>query len=142
MNKEYDLHRFLKAQETSYKTALSEIKNGRKLSHWMWYIFPQLKGLGMSETARYYGIEDLNEAAAYSEHPILGKRLVEISSVLLTLNTKDPNAIFGSSDDLKLKSSITLFNVLQKEPVFEEVLIQFFNGAKDSKTLQLLGMQK
>ncbi|UOR06500.1 DUF1810 domain-containing protein [Hymenobacter aerilatus] len=133
------LSRFLDAQQSDYRTALSEIKNGRKRSHWMWYIFPQIQGLGFSETSRYYAIQDAAEAEAYLNHPVLGSRLVEISQELLKLNSNNANSIFGSPDDLKLKSSMTLFAALpDANPVFQKVLDTFFNGAQDSKTLQLL----
>src|ERR1700733_8570702 len=100
------LERFVKAQERDYAVALSEIKSGRKCSHWMWYIFPQVAGLGFSEMSRYYGIKDLHEAAEYLAHPLLGKRLMEIASALLELPGNDATAIFGSPDDLKLHSSM------------------------------------
>ncbi|TDH18373.1 DUF1810 domain-containing protein [Segetibacter sp. 3557_3] len=133
-----DLNRFIKAQETAYQTALGEITNGKKRSHWMWYIFPQLEGLGMSETARFYGIKNKAEAVAYLEHPVLGKRLLEISNVLLTLDSADAHAILGSPDDVKLKSSMTLFAALDTSDVFQAVLEKFYGGSKDEKTLQLL----
>ena len=134
------LTRFLAAQETAYPTALSEIKNGRKRSHWMWYIFPQIQGLGVSETSRYYAIRDAAEAQAYLRHPVLGGRLVEISNALLTLPSNNATAVLGSPDDLKLRSSMTLFAALPAaSPVFQAVLGKFFNGAADGKTLRLLG---
>ena len=134
------LTRFLAAQETAYPTALSEIKNGRKRSHWMWYIFPQIQGLGVSETSRYYAIRDAAEAQAYLRHPVLGSRLVEISNALLTLPSNNATAVLGSPDDLKLRSSMTLFAALPAaSPVFQAVLGKFFNGAADGKTLRLLG---
>ncbi len=140
MSNDTSLQRFLSAQQTDYATALAEIKQGRKRSHWMWYIFPQLKGLGFSETSRYYGISGRQEAQAYSNHPVLGNRLVEISTELLRLESSNANAIFGSPDDLKLKSSMTLFAALTNaEPVFRSVLNQYFNGAADAQTLRLLG---
>jgi uncharacterized protein (DUF1810 family) len=129
MQKAQDLERFTEAQETDYKIALSEIKNGRKQSHWMWYIFPQIQGLGFSETSRYYAIKDLLEAAAFLQHPLLGSRLVQICDALLGLPDNDANKIFGSPDDLKLKSCMTLFSVLQNtNPVFQLVFDKFFNG--------------
>ncbi|MBC6609954.1 DUF1810 domain-containing protein [Hymenobacter sp. BT507] len=134
-----NLSRFLDAQQSDYQTALSEIKNGRKRSHWMWYIFPQIQGLGFSETSKFYAIQDAAEAEAYLTHPVLGSRLLEISSALLKLSSSNATSIFGSPDDLKLKSSMTLFASLPKaDPVFQSVLDKFFNGAKDNKTLQLL----
>lgn len=134
-----NLKRFLNAQEEDYSIALSEIKKGRKQSHWMWYIFPQIQGLGFSETSKFYAIKNLEEAKAYLEHPLLGSRLIQISEVLLNLNSSNANQIFGSPDDLKLKSCMTLFSTLQNaNPVFESVLAKYFNGAKDNKTLQII----
>ncbi len=137
-----NLQRFLDAQATDYPQALSEIKNGRKRSHWMWYIFPQIQGLGFSETSRFYGIKDAAEAREYLAHPVLGGRLVEICQALLALESNNASAVFGSPDDMKLKSSMTLFAALPgASPVFEAVLKKFFGGATDGKTVQLLGKQ-
>lgn len=139
MEKEYDLNRFVKAQELSYSWALKEIRNGRKQTHWMWFIFPQLKSLGRSSTALYYGIEDLGEAKAYLTHPILGARLREISGVLLSLDTSDPHAVMGYPDDRKLRSSMTLFaRATEDNRVFLDVIEKFYNGAEDGYTLALL----
>jgi len=135
-----NLERFITAQQSDYATALAEIKNGRKRSHWMWYIFPQLKGLGMSATANHYGIEGIDEAEAYYHDPVLGQRLIEICSALLQLKSNDAYVIFGSPDDLKLRSSMTLFASLPDAyPVFDAVLEKFFDGKRDDKTLHLLG---
>ncbi len=135
------LDRFLDAQSQSYATALAEIKNGRKATHWMWFIFPQLKNLGRSGTARFYGIENLTEAAAYLNHPVLGKRLVEISGELLGIKGKTATEIFGSPDDLKLCSCMTLFvHVSGADPVFGKVLDQFYSGQHDERTLNELGL--
>ncbi|ALJ00165.1 DUF1810 domain-containing protein [Rufibacter tibetensis] len=140
--KENSLQRFLSAQESAYEVALSEIKKGRKQSHWMWYVFPQMRGLGFSETAIFYGIQDAKEAKAFLQHPVLGSRLVQICETLLELEEKDAHRIFGSPDDLKLKSSMTLFSSLpQTTPVFRKVLEKFFNGHQDEKTLQILRSQ-
>jgi uncharacterized protein (DUF1810 family) len=136
---EQDLTRFLTAQERDYATALAEIKSGRKRSHWMWYIFPQIAGLGFSETSKFYAIKDQAEADAYLQHPVLGKRLIEISRALLELEDNHATRIFGSPDDLKLKSSMTLFAALPNtDPVFNLVLAKFFNGIPDWVTLNLL----
>jgi len=136
------LQRFLDAQEKDYAVALSEIKNGRKKSHWIWYNFPQIKGLGFSETSRFYAIKDLQEAEAYLSHPVLGERLIQISNALLELAEDDANKIFGSPDDLKLTSSMTLFaSIDNKNQVFSKVLDKFFNGERDIKTLQILGFK-
>jgi len=133
------LQRFVTAQKDDFAIALQEIKAGRKRSHWMWYIFPQIQGLGFSSTSLYYGIIDLEEAKAYLQHPILGKRLVEITEVLLSLDLNDARAIFGQPDDLKLKSSMTLFYSVPGSPeVFLKVLDKFFGGLPDEKTLQQL----
>ncbi|WP_162426991.1 DUF1810 domain-containing protein [Pontibacter pudoricolor] len=135
----YNLNRFLEAQESTYQTALSEIRNGRKCSHWMWFIFPQVAGLGFSETSQFYAIKTIDEAAAYLNHPVLGKRLSEISEALLTIDGRSANQIFGSPDDMKLKSSMTLFAaVSDADPVFRKVLEKYFNNQEDTKTLQLL----
>lgn len=142
MTKENNLKRFIDAQESDYKIALSEIKNGRKRSHWMWYIFPQIQGLGFSETSKFYAIKDIDEAEAFLKHPVLGSRLVEICNELLQLKSNDANRIFGSPDDLKLQSSMTLFSSLQTHPVFQLVLDKFFNGTKDNRTLQIIDKQK
>ncbi len=135
-----NLQRFIDAQQRDYAIALREIKNGRKQSHWMWYIFPQVQGLGFSSTSKYYAIKDLNEATAYLKHDVLGTRLIEICNELLTLKINDAHKIFGSPDDMKLKSSMTLFAALQNtNPVFQSVLDKFFNGNKDSRTLEIIG---
>ena len=135
----YDLNRFLKAQEGSYSQALREIKNGRKCSHWIWYIFPQVKGLGFSSTSQYYGLDGLGEAQAYIANSTLRSRLLEISEALLTLESSDPTAVMGYPDDLKLRSSMTLFAEAAPEyPVFQQVLDKFYGGKKDSGTLALL----
>ncbi len=134
-----DLKRFLEAQESVFERALAEIKRGRKQSHWMWYIFPQIKGLGSSETSRFYAVNARAEAELYLAHPVLGARLVEISEALLEIEGKTANQIFGSPDDAKLKSSMTLFGALDNtNPVFQRVLDKYFNGEKDAKTLRLI----
>jgi uncharacterized protein (DUF1810 family) len=133
------LQRFLDAQQRDYATALSEIKNGKKRSHWMWYIFPQIAGLGFSETSKFYAIRDITEAKEYLEHPILGLRLVTICQALMAANTNNATAIFGNPDDMKLRSSMTLFaSIPGADPVFPAVLDKFFNGAKDKLTWEKL----
>ncbi|MDO9490939.1 DUF1810 domain-containing protein [Acetobacterium sp.] len=132
------VERFVKAQEESYRQALIEIKNGRKHSHWMWYVFPQLKGLGRSEMARYYGIANRHEAKAYLAHPLLGSRLLEISGELLNLESRDATAVFGRPDDVKLKSSMTLFYLVDGNPTFKAVLDKFFGGQLDEVTADQL----
>lgn len=139
----HDLERFIEPQDHTYSMALQELQNGRKVGHWMWFIFPQLRGLGASAMADYYGIQDLNEARAYLHHPVLGKRLIKITHVLLDQPCRDPHQIFGFPDDLKLRSSMTLFSKANpKLTVFQEVLDVFYNGEPDSKTLRLLQKHK
>ncbi|WP_416440782.1 DUF1810 domain-containing protein [Leeuwenhoekiella sp. A16] len=139
MKDSYDLERFIKAQDHSYETALNEIKNGRKQSHWMWFIFPQFKGLGQSATSKQYAIKSKEEAKAFFDHAILGPRLVEITNALLELKGLTAHAIFGSPDDLKLKSCMTLFTAIQeKNTCFQEVLDKYYAGKQDDKTLKLL----
>lgn len=134
-----DLKRFLDAQANDFERALAEIKRGRKQSHWMWYIFPQIAGLGSSETSRFYAVKDRAEAELYLAHPVLGARLVRISEALLEIEGKTANQIFGSPDDVKLKSSMTLFGSLDDtNPVFQSVLDKYFDGAKDQRTLALI----
>lgn len=133
------LERFLKAQEDAYETALGEIRAGRKRSHWIWYIFPQIAGLGRSGTAQYYAIRDLAEAKAYLQEPTLRRRLLEISQALLELETSDASRVMGWPDDLKLKSSMTLFDAAEPEcRVFQSVLDKYFHGEKDQRTLEIL----
>ena len=136
------LDKFVTAQERDYSTALREIQNGRKRSHWIWYIFPQLQGLGFSQTAQYYGIRDLEQARDYMAHPVLGAHLVEISEALLALESSNPGAVMGYPDDLKLCSSMTLFELAAPDqPVFGKVLDKFYGGRRDPLTLRLLGLQ-
>lgn len=132
------LERFVKAQEQSYGQALQEIQNGWKRSHWMWYIFPQIQGLGHSPTAQYYAVRDQAEAKAYMAHPVLGSRLLEISKELLRLKSSNAKEVLGSPDDMKLKSSMTLFETVSDEPVFGRVLDKFFAGERDMLTLDFL----
>ena len=139
MTNDTTLNRFIEAQTLNYADALAEIKNGKKRTHWMWYIFPQIQGLGFSEFARFYAIKDLTEAEAYLKHPILGTRLLDISRALLTLAGNDPYPIFGSPDDMKLHSSMTLFaHTPGADPVFQQVLDKFYNGRQDLKTMKIL----
>ena len=132
----FDLERFLKAQEGVYPYALQEMKNGSKETHWMWFIFPQLKSLGRSDTAIYYGIENIEEAKAYLAHPILGMRLREISAALLTIENNDPLELMGYPDNLKLCSSMTLFSrATEDNSIFVKVIYKFYGGAFDTYTL-------
>lgn len=132
--------RFEEAQQRDYETALAEIRSGQKRSHWMWYIFPQLKGLGRSPTAQYYGIADQEEAREFLNHPVLGAHLREISQALLELTISDANEVFGFPDNLKLCSSMTLFAKISGEEnsVFHQVLDKYFGGKWDDQTLRLL----
>jgi len=139
MNKQNDLERFITAQDTNYHIALTEIKQGKKQSHWMWYIFPQIQGLGVSEMTKLYSIKDLDEAQNFLRHPVLGKRLMDICNELLQLKSTDAHAIFGSPDDKKLRSSMTLFaRVNNTVPVFQLVLDKFFKGEKDQATVRII----
>ena len=132
------LSRFHEAQRRDYAQALSEIRAGRKRSHWIWYIFPQIRGLGYSSTSQYYAIRDLDEAKAYLADPVLRARLLEISEALLALPCSDPSEVMGYPDDLKLKSSMTLFELAEPEcPVFGAVLDKFFGGRRDERTVAL-----
>lgn len=134
-----DLSRFRDAHERDYPRALGEIRNGRKLSHWMWYIFPQLKGLGRSANSEYYGIRDLEEARAYLADPILGGHLITLCEALLTLETSDPAGVMGHPDDRKLRSSMTLFAAASDSlGIFRQVLEKYYQGKQDPRTLALL----
>ncbi len=135
----YDLERFKKAQAEDYETALKEIKRGRKESHWIWYIFPQLKELGFSSTAKYYGIDGIGEAKAYMADAELRRNLLEITDALLRQPETDIHRVMGYPDDLKLRSSMTLFEAAAPDQaVFGEVLERFYSGKRDDATLNLL----
>jgi len=139
----YHLERFVEAQEPIYTTALAELRNGQKRTHWMWYIFPQIEGLGFSVTSKYYALKNLDEARRYLAHPILGERLRECCNALLRVQGRTAYQIFGSPDDLKLKSCMTLFSEAAEEPeVFTEVLEEYFKGQKDQRTLDILAELK
>jgi uncharacterized protein (DUF1810 family) len=139
MNTSENLKRFIDAQENTYPDALMEIKNGKKKSHWMWYIFPQIYGLGSTEISKFYAIKDLREAQLYLQHPILGQRLIDISKALSEIKDKSAHEIFGSPDDLKLKSCMTLFSSLKNaHPIFQQIIDQFFDGKMDNKTLEII----
>ena len=135
----FDLSRFVQAQQETYPRALAEIRQGRKRSHWMWFIFPQIDGLGYSSTARFYAIKSKDEAKAYLDHPLLGKRLIECAEALLAIKGKSAAEIFGYPDDLKLRSSMTLFaSVSGSESAFSRVLDQYYDRQPDARTLELL----
>ena len=134
-----DLNRFVEAQRDVYARALAEIRGGRKRSHWMWFVFPQLAGLGLSATSRRYAIRDLAEARAYLEHPILGKRLVECGEAALGVEGRSAFEVFGSPDDMKLRSCATLFSrVSPPGSVFHRLLDKYFGGEPDDRTMSLL----
>ena len=137
--KDHSLERFVDAQERMYNMALTEVKSGKKLSHWIWYIFPQLKGLGKSNNSIYYGIDDIEEAKAYLQHPILGARLREITSVFLGLTGKNAQDVFGYLDAMKVRSCMTLFNEVADDDLFRKVLERYYSGLADERTLTILG---
>lgn len=136
--KDYNLQRFLDAQQDDYRQALAEVRNGRKRSHWIWYIFPQLKGLGMSYNSQYYGIEGREEAEAYLEHPVLGERLREITKAFLELPDVSAQDVFGALDAMKVLSSMTLFNEVAShdEQLFSQVIAKYYQGIPDRRTLR------
>ena len=137
--KDHSLERFVDAQERMYEMALAEVKSGKKLSHWIWYIFPQLKGLGSSNNSIYYGIDDIEEARAYLNHPILGARLREITSAFLDSVGKNAQDVFGYLDAMKVRSCMTLFNEVSEDDLFRNVLVRYYSGLADEKTLAILG---
>ena len=144
-NDRFNLLRFLEAQSgslpagSSYQQALAELKNGRKISHWMWYIFPQIVGLGSTNYALTYAIESLDEAEGYLSHPILGRRLIECSEAVLAVGGKSADEILGDIDSMKLRSSMTLFELVSEpESVFASVLDKYYGGERDVRTLQIL----
>ena len=141
------IDRFINIQKTDFDEAYREIQNGRKVSHWMWYIFPQVKGLGSTSTSLYYGIDGLKEAEEYLNNEFLYNNIVKISNELLKLNTDDPEEVFGYIDALKLRSSMTLFSEMQKRSnnlinpktdVFDKVIEKYYNGEYDNLTLNIL----
>jgi len=136
---QYHLNRFIKAQETVYNSVVCELKYGQKRSHWIWFIFPQIDGLGHSETARYYAIKSIQEAQDYLHHPVLGARLQECTQAVLNIEGQTLAYIFGYPDDRKFKSSMTLFAYVSSPgSVFEQALEQYCHGEQDSKTLELI----
>ena len=138
-NDPHDLNRFVQAQEGVHERALAEIKSGRKRSHWMWYIFPQFDGLGFSPTAKLYAIKSVAEAEAYLRHPVLGPRLKECAEAALGVQGRTAFEIFGSPDDMKLRSCATLFaHVSPPGSVFHRLLDKYYQGEPDDKTLRLL----
>ncbi len=135
----HDLERFVRAQERTYQTALAEIRGGRKRSHWMWYVFPQIAGLGFSETSQRYAIRNRAEARAYLAHPLLGPRLIECFEAALSVDGRTAHAMFGSPDDLKFRSCATLFACgTPPGSVFQRALDKYFGGERDPRTLELV----
>jgi len=143
MDLDYGIERFVAAQQNVYQQALNEINNGKKQSHWMWFVFPQIRGLGFTDFNVYYGIKDLKEAQQYLSDPILGARLIEISQAVLSQQGKTALEIFGNPDQRKLKSSMTLFSQIQNtDLVFQKVLEKYYQGSVDEKTMAILQSQK
>ena len=137
----YKLDRFINAQERIYTNVLDELRNGEKRSHWMWFIFPQIDGLAHSTTSIYYAIRSIEEAQQYLDHPVLGKRLIECAEAVLGVEGRSVSQIFGYPDDMKLKSSMTLFaHVAASRPdsAFDRILDKYFNGERDHRTLQII----
>jgi uncharacterized protein (DUF1810 family) len=134
-----DLTRFITAQDPVYADVLSELRSGQKQSHWMWFIFPQVDGLGHSPTAIRYAIKDANEARRYLKHPILGKRLLECAEILRMIQGRSAAQIFGYPDDLKFRSSLTLFASINDEgSIFHDLIERYFSGPSDDKTVEIL----
>ena len=132
------IKRFIDAQKRDYEMAFSEISEGHKKNHYMWYIFPQLKDLGSTSTSKYYGIRDIEEAKEYMDNEYLRNNLINISKVLLTLGTNNPKDIFGHIDSIKLRSSMTLFELVSDDDVFSKVLDKYYDGVRDEITLNLI----
>ena len=140
MDDPFDLERFVEEQRGTYEQACAELRRGRKTGHWIWFIFPQMKGLGMSAMSERYGIGSLAEARAYLEHSILGPRLREISEIVLGIEGRTVEEIFGWPDDMKLRSSMTLFAMASSEErVFVDVLAKYFGGKRDERTVEMIG---
>lgn len=137
-SKDYNIKRFYYEHKLSYDTALKEIKNERKFSHWIWYIFPQLKVLGSSDKAIYYGIENANEAKAYYDDPYLGEKFREICQALLECKSSNPLEVMGYPDNMKLQSSMTLFYMATGDELFKKVLDKFYGGREDPQTIGCL----
>lgn len=138
MTDPFDLKRFLKAQDPVFRDVLGELARGRKQSHWMWFVFPQLAGLGFSAMSQHYAIGSRAEAEAYLAHPVLGPRLIECTRLVLAVDGRTINAILGAPDDSKFRSSMTLFGAVSDEPVFAEALARYFAGQPDGATLEIL----
>jgi uncharacterized protein (DUF1810 family) len=139
MSDPFDLQRFVEAQASVHDRALRELKAGRKASHWMWFVFPQVAGLGASPMAQRYAISGVDEARAYLDHPVLGPRLRACVEAALAVEGRTAHQIFGSPDDLKFRSSLTLFREACGEPIFQQALERFYGGEPDARTLARLG---
>ena len=136
---QFNLKRFIKAQSRSYETAMNELSSGNKTGHWIWYIFPQIDGLGSTDMTKLYSIKSVQEASAYLEHPILGKRLIESCEILLNLDVPSISDVMGFPDDLKLRSSMTLFEyVSEPKSIFKKVLIRYFDNDLDEVSLEII----
>ncbi|MGX4805146.1 DUF1810 domain-containing protein [Bradyrhizobium guangdongense] len=138
MTDPFDLKRFVRAQEPVFRAVLGELAQGRKQTHWMWFVFPQIAGLGFSAMSQRYAIGSRAEAKAYLAHPILGPRLIECTRLVLAVQGRSINAILGAPDDAKFRSSMTLFGAVSEEPVFDEALARYFAGEPDGATLEIL----
>lgn len=138
MTDPFDLERFLRAQDPVFRDVLGELARGRKQTHWMWFVFPQVAGLGSSAMSQRYAIGSRAEAEAYLAHPVLGPRLIECTRLVLAVDGRTINAILGAPDDSKFRSSMTLFGAVSNEPVFDEALAKYFAGERDGATLEIL----
>lgn len=138
MTDPFDLERFVQAQNGVYPTVLAELSAGRKRSHWMWYIFPQIAGLGLSAMSQRYAIGSGEEARAYLAHAVLGPRLIECTGLVLAVRDRTINAILGAPDDVKFRSSMTLFAAVSDNPVFDQALARYFDGVRDPATMEIL----
>lgn len=136
--KNYNLQRFIEAQDLIYPIVLKELQDGRKRGHWMWYVFPQLKQLGYSFNSKFYGISGIDEATAYLENPVLAQRLREVSETILHIPTNDAVEVFGDIDSSKLRSCMTLFDIVSPNDVFARILDKYFNGQRDSRTIKII----
>jgi uncharacterized protein (DUF1810 family) len=138
MTVHFNLERFIQAQDPVYRAVLAELGRGRKQSHWMWFVFPQIAGLGFSAMSQRYAIVSRDEARAYLAHPVLGPRLVECTRLVLAVEGRTINAILGTPDDAKFRSSMTLFDAVSDEPVFDQAIARYFAGERDGATLEIL----
>jgi uncharacterized protein (DUF1810 family) len=138
MSDPFDLDRFVQAQNPVFSGVTGELKRGRKQSHWMWFIFPQIAGLGFSAMSQRYAIASRAEAKAYLTHPVLGPRLAECTGLVLAVEGRSINAILGAPDDAKFRSSMTLFGAVSGEPIFDQAIARYFAGQRDGATLEIL----